>query len=526
MNQIINRSGDGKRVFVGVLLAVLSLLLLPATKISAKEEKLTFTIHSFLIEGNTILDKETLATGLKSFAGKGKTAEDVELARDAIEKLYHKLGYPTVLANIPEQTVDDGIIRIQIIESRIKRIHVVGNKYYTLDHIREKLPSLEPGNIIYLPKLREEFSDLNRTPDLKVSPTLIPGRELGVIDVELKVEDRLPLHGYIELNNKSQHNSSDLQLDAMLKYDNLWQKGHSIIAMFSTAPENTDESTGIGVSYQMPAPWQQNDMIMGYYIEADSESVSTEGFDIIGEGRVAGLGYMHPFPSMGGYQHFLTINVDWKDFNDDSETATGPIEYVPFSIGYASNQRDKDGSTQYNAKINFLIRDMFGNDMNEFQDKRSGSTGNYIYLVAGAERRQKLPKDWSLFMKLDGQLADQPLIAYEQYAAGGVSKVRGYKESELMADNALHSTIELFTPSLLKKNVLIPYLFYDCAWLATRESLPDEYGRTFIHGAGVGLTGRWKDIVMFKLDWGVALESTDDTSSGHQELHFKIQCQF
>jgi hemolysin activation/secretion protein len=164
--------------------------------------------------------------------------------------------------------------------------------------------------------------------------------------------------------------------------------------------------------------------------------------------------------------------------------------------------------------------------MDKFQNKRNGSTGNYIYLAAGMERRQKLPKQFSLFLKLDGQIADQPLINNEQYSAGGVGSVRGYKESEIMADNALHGTIELFAPDLLKTHVLIPYLFYDFACLDVREPLAGEIDGDFIHGAGIGLTGNWKETIDFKLDLGFALEETDDTKSGDVELHFKTAIRF
>lgn len=528
MKRFRDRLQTGYGFRSGMMLAGISLVLMFTIHMARAQEtdKITFVIHSFLIEGNTLLDKELLSKAVRKYTGGGKSAEDVELARDAIERLYHKLGYPTVLVNIPEQTVDDGIIRLQVIESTIKRVHVVGNKYYTMEHIKEKLPSIEPGKILYLPKVREELSALNRNPDLKVSPLLIPGRELGTINVELKAQDKLPFHGSLEVNNRSTHTTTDTRVNAMLRYDNLWQRGHSISAQFQTAPENTDEVMVYSCSYSLPALWAKNHLMIGYYIDSDSQTASGEGFNVIGEGRIVGFRYLVPLPSMTGYDHNLTFGFDWKDFKEDIESDIVPVEYLPLSIGYASSQRNNSGVTQYSADINFLLRDLFMNHMDEFQAKRAGSTGNYIYLTAGVERRHKLPKDWSLFVKLDGQLADQPLINNEQYAAGGVTSLRGYKESEILADNAIHSTIELFAPSLVKKHVLIPYIFYDCAWLATREALPDEYGRIFIHGAGLGLTGKWNDTLSFKLDWGVALKTTDDTESGDHELHFKVNYQF
>ena len=498
----------------------------PVSPDAAEMEEPTFVIHSFYIEGNHVLEKEMLTRAVKDFTGTGRTAEDVELARDALEKLYHDSGYPAVLVNIPEQTVDDGIVRLQVIESRVKRLFVKGNQYFTIERITEQLPSLHPGKVLFLPDVQEQLSRINRNPDLKINPVLVPGKELGTINVELHVEDELPLHGSLELNSRSTHTTTDTRLNGLIRYDNLWQKGHSISGQFQTSPQDMDEVMVFSSSYSLPAPWEKDHLLIGYLIRSDSETASGEGFNVIGKGTIFGFRNLIPLTSQGRYDHSLTIGFDWKNFEEDTQGEMIPVEYFPFSFGYASSLAGSSGVTQFSADLNFLVRDLFVNDMDEFQEKRAGATGNYIYLAAGIERRQKLPGKCSLFAKLDGQIADQPLISNEQYAAGGVGSVRGYKESEITSDNALHGTIELFAPNLLKENVLIPYLFYDVAWLDTREPLEGQADRELIHGAGLGITGNWKNKIDFKLDLGVALEDTDTTEKGDCELHFKTAYRF
>ncbi|MCM2286023.1 MAG: hypothetical protein NDI81_14650 [Desulfobacula sp.] len=511
----------------GMATLMLVLVLAVASLLPAGEnENPSFAIRSFSIEGNTVLQKESLMEAVQAFTGEKKTAEDVEGARDALERLFHESGYPTVLVNIPEQTVDTGIVKLQVIESRIKRVRVAGNKYFTMEHIRANLPALKPGEILFLPQIRTELSQINRNPDLKVSPVLIPGRELGTIDVELKVDDKLPLHGSLELNNRSTHTTTDTRLNASLRYDNLWQKGHSISAQFQTSPEKTSEVLVFSGSYSLPAPWDRNHLLIGYVVASDSETASGEGFNVIGKGTMAGLRYMIPLPPQGRYDHNLTLGLDWKDFEEDSQGSVTPIEYMPLMFGYASTLAGETGVTQFSADLNLLFRNVLMNDMDEFQNKRYGATGNYIYLTAGVERRQELPRGFSLFAKVDGQIADQPLVNNEQYSAGGVTSVRGYKESELLADNALHGTLEVFSPSLVKQLPLVPYVFYDWAWLSVRDTLPGEWDSVFIHGLGLGVQGTWKDKIDFKLDWGLALEDTDDTEVHDQEWYFKLNYRF
>ena len=95
------------------------------------EEQATFTIRSFVVDGNTLLAKKTVQEALHQYTGPDKTADDVEKARAALEKVYHDAGYPAVLVNIPEQTTEKGLIHLQVIESTIGSVKVTGNRWFT-----------------------------------------------------------------------------------------------------------------------------------------------------------------------------------------------------------------------------------------------------------------------------------------------------------------------------------------------------------------------------------------------------------
>lgn len=145
-----------------------------------------FEIQGFIVEGNTLLpdapiddvpessfkDFPTLQTELEPFTGPDKTIADIEQARASLENAYHKLGYPTVLVNIPEQTMEDGLVRLEVIESTIRRVRVTGNNYYTMENIQADLPSLREGEVLNLPRLQEELQIANRNADLRVEPSL------------------------------------------------------------------------------------------------------------------------------------------------------------------------------------------------------------------------------------------------------------------------------------------------------------------------------------------------------------------
>ncbi len=502
----------------------------------AAEEEGAFEIKRFEVGGNTVISPAVLEHALKPFTGRGKRAEEVERARDALERLYHDRGYPTVLVNVPEQSVAGGVVRLEVVESRIGRVRVTGNEYFTMEKIQRALPSLRPGEILYLPRVQEDLAALNRNPDIKVAPVLAPGMEPGTVDVELKVKDKLPLHASMELNNRNTHDTTALRLNTQVHYDNLWQREHSVSIQLQTSPLDLAEVFAVAGSYVLPAPWGRDNVLALYGLYTDSSSAFGNGFETVGKGWIAGFRNVFPLPPVGDYAHNLSAGFDYKSFDDvldlESDEATRTrIAYMPLSFAYSASLRDGSGTTQFSTGINLSFRGLVA-QQDEFQDKRFEARGNYLYLTAGLERTQSLPYGFGLFGKLDGQVSDQPLIANEQFLAGGLKSVRGYKESETSGDAGAHATIELLGPDLLgftpvrERAGLNPYLFYDCAWLRLLDPLPGQERSVDLQGAGLGLRGFATQHLAFELAWGMALAKTDRTDRGDSNFYFVLRGQF
>jgi hemolysin activation/secretion protein len=496
-----------------------------------KEKPVTFEIREFLIEGNKILHDDLLLKVVEPYTGKARTGRDVEAARTAVEKFYHQRGYPTALVNIPRQSIDGGAVRLEVIESKVRRVRVKGNRYFTRERLLKEMPAFRPGEVLYLPAVRQQLARVNRNPDLKVAPVLMPGKQLGTIDVEFHVKDKLPLHGGVELNNRSTHDTTDLRLNASLRYDNLWQKEHSLSGQFQTSPENTEEVQLITGSYSMPSPWDDDHMVVLYGLMSDSDTATAENVQVIGEGYIVGLRYLANLEPLESYQHNLIFGLDFKDFEEELEGEVLPVRYLPLSVSYAGTLPDKTGETRYSIGCNVAFRSL-GSHVEEFQAKRSGARGNFIYGLASLARRQKLWGGWHLSAMIDGQLANQPLISNEQYVGGGVGSVRGYKESEAAGDDALHGSVELSSPDLGavlgigKYLEFTPYLFYDAAALKIQEPLAGEDADITLQGVGVGVRGYLAKYIEYQVDWALALEDTDTTEAGEPMAHFRVAFKF
>jgi hemolysin activation/secretion protein len=281
-------------------------------------------------------------------------------------------------------------------------------------------------------------------------------------------------------------------------------------------------------------PWERHHYLTFYGVLSDSDVATVGGTQTVGKGRIFGLRYIIPLWPYKNYFHNFTAGVDYKDFDEDiglaeAEDFSTPVSYVPISFSYVGTRPDSSGLTEVRAAVNLSLRGLA--DQDEFEEKRFNARANYIYLQAGFERTQKFA-NLELFGGLDGQIADNPLISNEQYLAGGMDSVRGYKQAEVSGDNALHWTFELRSPDLVSKLnldhnlTLIGYGFYEGAWVEINDPLPLEEESQTIQGTGLGFRGTVWNQWSYRLDWGIALEDTDRTDKGDSRFYFDLKYQF
>jgi hemolysin activation/secretion protein len=501
----------------------------------AEQQEQTFTIKRFIIEGSALFPPEELQKQVKQYAGRLKTAADVEGARDALERFFHDQGYPTVMVNIPEQAVLSKVIRLEIIENRVGTVTVTGNRWFSTEKILRELPSIAPGQVIKLQDLQQEAGRINRNPDFKVVPEMQPGKAPESVDMSLKVTEQLPLHGSLELNNRCSHDTTRLRLNSALRYDNLWQRDHSLAAQLQTSPEKLKEVLVASGTYTMPAFWDRDDKIVVYGVWSNTDTASGAGYNNLGKGHIYGSRLIVPLRGIDSYNHTAVFGIDYKDFKEmlivgAADGVRSPATYAPLSFAYSGSLQGDSGVTGFNAGLTMAFRTVV-TDPREFEDKRYKARGNYIALTAGVERSQKIPGGFTLLAKLDGQLTDQPLIANEQFTAGGVESVRGYRESEASGDNALHGTFELAAPDLLKnlgreRFSLSPYVFYDGAGLWLKNPLAGQDSLVGLEGAGIGMRGTLFGSFEYQTDLAFALLDTNRIQAGDAYLHFKVKWQF
>lgn len=432
-----------------------------------------FDIDEFEVQGADALPQIELEAAVYPFMGPNRTPADVEKARAALEKAYQAKGLQTVSVSVPPQNVERRVVVLKVAEAKVGRLRIKGSRYFDQEKIKDRARSLQEGELPDFDDVTKDVVALNQWPNRRVTPALRAGVKPGTVDVDLNVEDTLPFHASVELNNRRTANTKPLRLQGTARYENLWQLGHSLTLNASVAPQKPEQSNSFSASYLARLP--DNEQLSFLFSALKSRGKTLSTFDIEGVGGASGsssgaalansptaqLGARAVFtlPAVGNYFHTINTGVDYKESDqsvfttidggdDDLETLSkSPLKYWTGNATYSGTYQGEKGLTQLNADLVLGLRGL-GDDTEAFLIKRFQSQGNFVSLKGDVAHTAELPKGFQLFAKTQGQLSNQALVSSEQFGLGGLDSVRGYLESESVGDNGLFGTLELRTPNL------------------------------------------------------------------------------
>lgn len=506
------------------------------TKNPAKTEEqvASFDVFEYVIDGNTTLKNTQIEKAVYPFMGEAKTIRDVEKARSALEQVYQNQGYLTVSVSIPEQDVDKGVVKLLVTEGAVERLRVKDAKYTTHSALKSRVAEFEEGKVPHFPTAQAQLDTVNRNQNRQVSPILRPGKSPGKVEVDLQVQDKFPLHGSLELNDRFAPSTTRTRLNGSVRYENLWQKDHSIGLSFQVSPEDLNEVNVFSGTYVIPR--QNGDYLAMYAVVSNSDIAAVGDVNVIGNGRISGVRYIHPLKGSEQYYHSVTLGADYKDFKENvillgaDTTINSPVSYLGFSLGYDGTIQSKDYQTQMNLTMTAAPRG-FGNTEKEFNYRRQNANPNFSYLRSEVKHLQRLPSEWTIQTRFLGQLSSGALIAPEQFAIGGVDSVRGYLESSNLGDNGMQLAIELRTPPLkkyLKQYSFADYLkdfyffsFYD-AGLVDLNNSPKGSSNQHISSAGLGFKLKATSGLFAYLDYAHVFEDSVQVSAGDERVHFRL----
>jgi hypothetical protein len=209
-----------------------------------------------------------------------------------------------------------------------------------------------------------------------------------------------------------------------------------------------------------------------------------------------------------------------------------PLEYLPLSLAYNASWQFARGTLA--AGLGSSVNTWYSGPLKTLQAITSSkdSSGHWVTLTPSLSWQMPIHTNWLTTLRADGQWSSEPLISNEQFGAGGINSVRGYREGEVFGDTGWHVTLEQQTPThvvgAIHGNTLLTlrgtvYMDYATVYLL------DPQGRaanTSLWGAGFGgvaaIGSHWDARFLFT----VPLLSTTTTVAYEPFFNFALTAQF
>lgn len=243
----MNNKRSGRSALARACIAGAGLCLL-ATVAAAQ----TVRVSGYQVNGNTLLDPKAVDAVLMPLLGE-RTLPELQHAAAAVQALYAREGWGAVVAWLPPQSGQGGLITINVVEGKVSAVNVVGATRTPADRVKATLPALRVGTTPRLRDLDAQLRIANENPARQVQVLLKPGREPGQAEAELQVQER-PLQQFmLGLDNTGNERTGDYR--ASLAWQHASISGHDDIlgAQLQLSPTEPQRVRVLSTGYRLPA---------------------------------------------------------------------------------------------------------------------------------------------------------------------------------------------------------------------------------------------------------------------------------
>ena len=488
-----------------------------------------FEIKRFDVQGNTLLSQGAVEAAVSPFTGKNKDFADIQHALEALEQAYRERGYGVVQVLLPEQDITKGVVQFRIVQPRVGRVLIDGNKYFDSENVRRSLPTVKEGETPNSAEIARNLQLLGEHPIKQTSVLLRSGAKEGEVDVNIKINEDKPWRGFLTLDNTGTSETGYYRIGIGYQHTNLFNRDHTLTAQYITSPTEPNRVSIYGVGYRIPF-YDLNsslDLIAGY---SDVDSGTVQGlFNVSGSGTIGIARWNYLLPRWGELEQKVSLGLDYREYNNValfgiSQLCPGPgcgdIALHPVSLTYNGLRRYAAAELSFFGSGSTNIPGGNDGDEKAFQLARLGANDRYTIFRGGFNYVRQFGNEWQTRVGVNGQYSNDLLVSGEQYGIGGPDTVRGYLLREVSSDRGYSGQGEFYTPDVARyaktpDDFHLRFLaFYDYGSVSRNNALAGEISHWVLASTGVGMRMSYSKSLSLRFDVANLLKPSPSYDKG------------
>jgi hemolysin activation/secretion protein len=502
----------------------------PASDLSVPDQSvhpIKFRVNRFEVLGSTRFNAAQLNAITAPFTGRELTFAEVLQARSALTKLYTDAGYVTTGAIVTPQAMNDGVVKIQIVEGQLEGIQVSGNQRLNTSYIRDRV-QLGAGSPLNVPQLLENLQMLRLDPRIaNVSADLQAGVRPGTNLLKVDIQEAKTFKTGFTLDNSRSPSVGSFRRKAQFSEANLLGFGDTL----SLGYTNTKGSNGWDFSYTLPV--NAKDGNIWFNFGSTKSNVIENPFtalDIQAKSRYYELGLRQPLRQKPTQE--IAIGLLFSRQESQTELGIDNIGPFPLSPGADAQGRTNVSAlrffqeyTQRSEQHVFALRSQFSLGVPWFgaNVNADGPDSQFFSWRGQGQWLRQLAPETQFLLKSDVQLTGSSLLPLEQFGLGGQMTVRGFRQDALLTDSGALVSAEFRLPIARGRGSVLqltPFVDVGTSWNVKGNNAAST---STLVGAGIGLL--WKQGgVSARFDWGIPLTHLDGEKRSLQDrgLYFSL----
>ncbi len=391
--------------------------------------------HLRKVETNpsAILSADEIAAVTAAYVGREVHMADLTAMVAQINALYARKGFVTARAVLPPQKVENGIVRVQLVEGRVGRVSIEPGAHTRDTYVQRRIP-LQPGDLVQLQRLEDWLTYFNRTNDVRARAVLEPGAQLGTTDVKLDLT--------------SPENSTTSFFFDNAGYDSIGRRR-------------------VGFSQRWASLSGHRDPLAagGYWAAGTIAGYASYDYPVTVRGTRLGAAFSYdriqvrsgPLAPLGVKGRFYDASLRWSRPLAVSRTLLFEASVAPH---YQRSVLESSSVPISRVLVKSLV---LGGDLQAVDrhgvwvlqnsltlgSHNLGGTNSFAKDNLAVTRWEPLGAGFVAMFRADGQgkiAGSARLPPSEQLQIGGLSSVRGYPEGELVGDSGYLFSAELDAP--------------------------------------------------------------------------------
>ena len=413
---------------------------------------------------------------------------------------------------------------------KVAEVKTQPTEHWSEERLRALAPELEKKEVD-VGRLGQQIQMANDTKAVELKADFVR-QENQEHQVTLTAEEKKKDTFTLSANNTGNEYTGDWRMGFTYQNHDFTGNADTLGLAFVTSPGHWEEVKQVGAVYKANLP-RVGDSIYATYSWSDVDLGDIGNFGGIdvsatGKGENAGLHYQHNFKYSQAHKQILDVGVDYKHYDNTTVYDTAgavindgisydlPMASVSYADIHRSNKEFAAWSVGYSANISS------GGDLTR---NRANSDKHFHLWKASVNYQRRLAHDWIVGMRGSAQYTTQNIVTTEQFGAGGISTVRGFKERAAYADKGYMASLEVYTPEIGKGSRFV--VFTDYARVLNNEANPGEIDSGNIGSYGIGYRfSDKKSGIALSIDYAHAYTNMEKAKNNLRPWHVMLSVSF